>query len=166
MDCLDLPIHSTRSLADVGHITFQHLVWKTTKNALFALKIFSPPSLNDYSNTEESSTFSSTTSNLLQWNDADWRLWLWMGDRGCCYYYSHLLQKKEMTCRPSDANLVTTYTHLDACGCASVPLWTWLTSLVCKSAQSDADGNFFVLAIIRTSDHSFIFTVNCLTWGF
>ncbi len=54
MDCLDLPIHSTRSLADVGHITFQHLVWKTTKIALFALKIFSPPSLNDYSNTEES----------------------------------------------------------------------------------------------------------------
>lgn len=45
MDCLDLPIDSIRSLADVGHIPFQHLVWKTTEKALFALKNFPPPSL-------------------------------------------------------------------------------------------------------------------------
>lgn len=53
-----------------------------------------------------------------------------------------LFTKKEIASRPSDANLITTHTHLDTCGCTSVLVWTWLTSLVCQSALSDADGNF------------------------
>lgn len=43
MDCLDLPIPSIYSLADVGHLTFQHLVLKTTKNNTFCSQDFPPP---------------------------------------------------------------------------------------------------------------------------
>lgn len=62
-----------------------------------------------------------------------------------------ICKKKEMTSRLSDPNLVATHTYLE--GCTSIPQWIWLTSVVCKSAEIDADGNFEVLAIIRTSDH-------------
>lgn len=55
-----------------------------------------------------------------------------------------ICKKEEMSSRLSDA-----HTHSE--GCTSVPLRTWLTSFVCKSALIDADGNFKVLAIIRTS---------------
>lgn len=41
----------------------------------FLLKIFSSPSFNDYSDTEESATFSNATADLLQLSDTDWRLY-------------------------------------------------------------------------------------------
>lgn len=70
------------------------------------------------------------------------------------------IAKKEMTSRLSDVNLLTTFACINVCGYTSVPVWTRLASLLCKSPQSDADANFSVLATIRISDHVYMFTIN------
>lgn len=71
-----------------SHITFQHLVWKTTKKHFLLWSFFPLPSFTDYSNTKESSTFSDSTTNLLQLNDTDRRLWFWTNVRSYCYISS------------------------------------------------------------------------------
>lgn len=51
MDCLDLPIYSICSLVDVGDISFQHLVWKNHRKALFFCSQFFPLHLSAITHT-------------------------------------------------------------------------------------------------------------------
>ncbi len=76
--------------------------------------------------------------------------------------------KKEITSCFGDANLVTTYTHLDVRGCTSVLGLNLTHFLVVQFSSKWCWWKLFFLVLdkIRTSKLICIFTGNSLTWGF